>query len=176
MFWWALICTFACVYWENSEVDTKYIQQTRHAFLVASAKMESLNEDCLQNELMTEELCSNLTANTSEILQNGFIYFCCAVFVNCWCACKNYKYEHFRNNEAFVFFWNTRTGTILGPHVCTNLFSCNANVLSNAARIVRKDLFWQRGAHESHPEFFSHARWKLMLLLQYWPCDSTPAL
>lgn len=103
-------------------------------------------------------------------------FFCCAVLVNCWCACKNYKYEHVRNNEVFMFFWNTRTGTILGPNVCTNLFSCNANVLSNAARVVRKDLFWQRGTHESHPEFFSHARWQLILLLQYWSCDSTPAL
>lgn len=123
---------FACVYKENSAVDPKYIQQTWHVHLVAFAQMESLNEDCLQlRELTNKELCSNLTA-----------FVCCfAVLVNGWCACKNYKYEHFRNNEeAFMFFGNTRTGTILEPHVCRNLFSCKANVLSNAARVVRKDL------------------------------------
>lgn len=150
-------------------MDPKYIQQTWLVHLVAFAQMESLNEDCLQlSELMNKELCSNLTA-----------FVCCfAVLVNGWCACKNYKYKHFRNNEeTFMFFGNTRTGTILEPHVCRNLLLCKGKCVEQRCMSREKgSVSWQRETHESRPEFFSHARRQLILLLQYWSCDSTPAL
>lgn len=73
--------------------------------------------------------------------------------------CKNYKYEHFRNNEeAFMSSWNTRTGPILEPHVCRNLFSCKANVLSNAGQVVRKDLCPGRVEHMKAVPSFSVMR------------------
>lgn len=61
------------MYWENSAVDAKYIQQTGHVHLVAFAQMERLNK------LTNKELCSNLTANKSlkltEIPEKDFFYF-----------------------------------------------------------------------------------------------------